>query len=200
MHRSIIRSLALIALTPALLLAQEPEGGTRVFMNPDTGVMLWTLIIFVLLIGVLSRYAFKPLTAAVASRERALQEAIDAAKRDRDAAAALLAQQQAHLDASRAEAQKYIVEGRAMAEKMRADLLDQTRVEQQQILDRARAEIQAERDKAILQLRHEAVDLAIKGASKVIEKNLDDASNRAIVEKFLSSLDTDAKSGTRDHA
>ncbi|MDQ6828736.1 MAG: F0F1 ATP synthase subunit B [Gemmatimonadota bacterium] len=200
MHRSILRSLALVALTPALLLAQEHEATTRPFMKPDTGLMFWTLLIFVVLIFVLSRYAFGPLTRAVEAREKSLQEAIDAAKRDRDAAAALLAQQQAQLDASRAEAQKYIVDGRTVAEKMRADLLEQTRVEQQQILERARAEIQSERDRAILELRHEAVDLAIKGASKVIEKNLDDSSNRALVENFLSSLDTNAKSETRGHA
>jgi F-type H+-transporting ATPase subunit b len=67
-------------------------------------------------------------------------------------------------------------------------LLDETRVEQQGMLERARQEIGAERDRAIAELRQEAVGLAIAGASKVIEKNLDDASNRKIVENFLATI------------
>lgn len=56
------------------------------------------------------------------------------------------------------------------------------------MLERARREIEGEKQRAIAELRREAVDLAIAGAGKVIEKNLDDASNRRIVESFLSSI------------
>jgi F-type H+-transporting ATPase subunit b len=56
------------------------------------------------------------------------------------------------------------------------------------MLERARSEIQGEKNNAIAELRREAVELAIAGASKVIEKNLDDQSNRKIVESFLSSI------------
>jgi F-type H+-transporting ATPase subunit b len=56
------------------------------------------------------------------------------------------------------------------------------------MLARARAEIDSEKLKAISELRREAVELAIVGAEKVIEKNLDDASNRQLVERFLSSV------------
>ena len=67
-------------------------------------------------------------------------------------------------------------------------MVEQARHQQQEILERARQEIGAERDRAIAELRHEAVELAIKGASKVIEQNLDDAANRKIVEDFLADL------------
>ena len=73
---------------------------------------------------------------------------------------------------------------------MRADLLDQTRKEQQDMLERARRDIEAERDKAIVQLRKEAVDLALAGASKVIEQNLESQKNRQLVESYLGSLGT----------
>ena len=56
------------------------------------------------------------------------------------------------------------------------------------MLERARAEIQAERDRALLELRREAVELAVRGASKVLEKNLDDAANRKIVDDYLASI------------
>jgi F-type H+-transporting ATPase subunit b len=71
---------------------------------------------------------------------------------------------------------------------MRADLLEQTHLQQAELLERARRDIDAERDRAIADLRREAVDLALAGASKVIERNLDDAGNRRLVEQFLASI------------
>ena len=108
---------------------------------------------------------------------------------DRELAAQLLAEQKQGLEAARADAHKIILDGRATAEKMRADLLEQTRAQQGEMLDRAKRDIEAEKLGAIAELRREAVNLAIVGASKVIEKNLDDASNRALVEKYLSSIE-----------
>jgi F-type H+-transporting ATPase subunit b len=157
-------------------------------MKPDTGLMVWTLIIFVILMFVLSRYAFGPITAAVQAREKALEDAIEGAKRDREAAAKLLQEHQEAIDAARGEAQKIIAEGRAVGEKMRSDMLEQTRKEQQDMLERARREIESEKDKAIMQLRREAVDLALAGASKVIEQNLESQKNRQLVESYLASI------------
>jgi len=188
MRSSLIRSLAILSLSPVALLAQEAEGGTRTFMKPDTGLMIWTLVIFIFLLGVLSKFAFGPLTKAVADRERALQDAIDKANADREAAAKLLQEHQARIEAARDEAQKFIAEGRAVAEKMRSDMIEQTRKEQQDLLERARRDIESEKEKAIAQLRREAVDLALAGASKVVEQNLESAKNRQIVESYLSSI------------
>jgi F-type H+-transporting ATPase subunit b len=56
------------------------------------------------------------------------------------------------------------------------------------MLERARRDIDAEKDKAIAQLRREAVDLALAGASKVIEQNLESQKNRQLVESYLSSI------------
>lgn len=162
-------------------------------LSPNGGLMLWTIIIFVLLLIVLSRYAFKPMLAAVEARERSLQEAIDAAKRDREESERVLAEHRAQLEKARAEAQKLIADGRATAEKLRGDLLEQTKVQQQEMLDRARREIDTEKTNAIAALRREAVDLAIAGASKVIERNLDSDANRKLVETFLGSVSLGGK-------
>jgi len=177
--------LMLIQETAAAAGEEAPKGG---LLTPNGGLMFWTLIIFVILGVVLSKYAFKPITAAVEAREKALEEAIAGAKADREAAAALLAEHRAQLEAGRGEAQKLIVEGRAIGDKVRAEMIEETRGQQQEMLDRARKEIEAEKLRAIAELRREAVDLAIAGASKVIEKNLDDESNRKIVESFLSTV------------
>ena len=166
----------------------QGEGGG--LMNIQFNLMFWTLGIFLILFVILKRFAFGPITAAVEAREKALEAAIDAAKADRDAAAKLLAEHSAQIDAARGEAQKLIADGRAVAEKMRGDLLEQTRHEQQEMLERARREIGSEKDRAIAQLRKEAVDLALAGASKVIEQNLESAKNRQLVESYLASIGT----------
>jgi F-type H+-transporting ATPase subunit b len=177
-------------LGPVIAGAQEAGhgGGSVNLLQPYAGLMFWTLIIFVVLLFVLSRYAFKPLTEAVERRERALEEALAAATRDRDEAARVLAEHRAQLEAARAEGQQLIAEARATGEAMRSQMLDETKVQQDELMARVRRDIESEKVKAIAELRHEAVDLALKGASKVLERNLDDATNRKLVDEFLASL------------
>ena len=194
--RSLITSASLAVLSASPLVAQEPEHRVDL-LSPNTGVMFWTLIIFVVLLVVLSRFAFKPLTAAVEARERALEELITNAKRDRDAAAGLLAEQQKAIEASRVEAQRIIADSRTTGEKLRNEMLEQTKQQQHELLDRARAEIDTERKRAIADLRREAVELALAGASKVVERNLDDQTNRKLVESFLATVPAGSARGQR---
>jgi F-type H+-transporting ATPase subunit b len=194
--RTLLRSLVLSALIATPALAQE-EAPKVDLLSPNYGLMAWTLIIFVILAIILSKFAFGPITAAVRARELALEEAIDSAKRDREEAAKLLAEHRAALDASRAEAQKIIVDARAAAERVRAELVEQAHAEQANMLVRARQEIESEKSKAIAQLRREAVDLAIAGAGKVIDRNLDQAANRQLVESFLASVTPAAVTASR---
>ena len=110
------------------------------------------------LLVILSRFAYKPMLAAVEAREQALRDALATAKRDREEAARLLADHRQQLDQARAEAQKIIVDGRSVAEKLRTDLLEQTRGQQQEMLERARRDIETEKTNAIAELRREAVE------------------------------------------
>src|SRR5439155_25924284 len=130
-------------------------------------------VVFGITFFVAWKFFMPKIFAAVEAREKALEDAIANAKRDREEAARLLAEHKSALDASRGEAQKLIADGSEVAEKMRADLLEQTRKEQADMLERAKRDIEGEKEKAIAQLRREAVELAITGASKVIETNLD---------------------------
>ena len=188
--RTLFLSAAIGMTNAASLFAQEAAGGEAGggLMSVRINLMFWTLLIFVILYVLLRWKAFPAILGAVEQREKALQDAIDAAKRDRDEAQRLLEEHQRQIDAARGEAQKLIADGRAVAEKMRTDLLEQTHQEQQTMLERARREIETEKERAIAQLRREAVNLAIAGASKVIEQNLDNTKNRQLVESFLSSI------------
>ncbi len=175
-------------LLAAPLLAQEPAAPGGTLMSLQTNLMFWTLLIFLVLFYLLTKFAFKPITAAVEAREKALEDALASAKRDRDEAAALLAEHRAQLDAARGEVQKLIADGRATAEKMRHDLMEKARAEQQDTVARGVQEIQREKERAVAELRREAIEMAIAGASRVIEENLDSEKNRTLVERFLSTL------------
>ena len=185
--RASLLSLVLLLGSASSALGAQEEGTKTDLLSPHGGLMAWTLLIFVALFFILSRYAFGPITKAVEERELALQDAIDQAKRDREEAARILAEHRTQLEGARAEAQHIIAEGRAVGEKLRVQMLEETRTQQQDLLDRARREIAAERDAAIAQIRTEAVDLAIAAAGKVIERNLDDSANRKLVEGYLAS-------------
>jgi F-type H+-transporting ATPase subunit b len=167
-----------------------PEESTHPvsLLSPNGGLMFWTLVVFLFLFAILGKLVFPKITAAVEAREKALEEAIEGAKRDREEAARALAEQLRQIEAARLEAQKIIVEGRQIGEKLRAQMIEETHEQQMQMLERARREIGQEKEQAIVELRREAIELAIAGASKVIEKNLDDQANRKIVESFLASI------------
>ena len=177
----------------AALRAAEPAAGGGGLVSLQVNLMFWTLVIFLILFWILKKYAFPAVLGAVEAREKALAEAIEGAKRDREEAARVLGEHRSQLEGARSEAQRMIAEARAVAEKSRAELLEKTRQEQQEMLERARRDIGIERDKAIAELRREAVDLAIAGASKVVEQNLDSDKNRKLVESFLSSLSTEKR-------
>ena len=185
--RTLLTVLSASLATALPLAAQETEA-PRGLLTPSGGLMIWTLVIFAFTFGVLWWKAYPKILEAVVAREKTLSDAIAAAKKDREEAAALLAEHQKALDATRDEVQKLMTDARATAERVRSDIVDQAHKEQQSILERARAEISAEKERAMAELRKVTVDLAIRAAGKVIERNLDVETNRAVVESFLASI------------
>jgi F-type H+-transporting ATPase subunit b len=181
-----------LLLTPAAARAAQ-EGGSPNLLSPAGGLMFWTLLVFLVLMFVLSRFAFKPLLAAVEARERSLRNALDAAEQSMAAANRAMDEAKRQLESARGEAQRIIAEGRTTSEKMKAEMLEATRLQQQELMERAKRDIEQEKVRAIAELRREAVDLAIAGASKVVEKNLDSSANRQLVESFLGSIPAQPK-------
>src|SRR6476659_5424309 len=116
-------------ILPLLLLLQEHVAGSAEeaggsLLSLQAGLMFWTLVMFVALWIILQKYAFKPMTAAVEAREKALEDAIAAAKADRDEAARILAEQKSGIEEARANAQRIIAEGRQVGEKVRAEMIE----------------------------------------------------------------------------
>jgi len=167
-------------------MAQEGGAGP---LTVDGGLVIWTLVVFGLLLLILRRTAWPVLLAAVRERERRLEEQLAQAQRDRTEAAALLEEHKRLLAGAKAEAQELLAKAKAVADKERATLLARAREEYEELLARARKDIEEEREKAILALRREAVDLSIAAASKLLEAQLDNEANRRLVTEYLATLE-----------
>lgn len=181
------RSLRLAALLLMLLAspAFAQEGG---LLEVNEGLIIWTILIFLIVLFVLYKAAFPKILGAVEAREARIRELLEAAARDRQEAETLLAEQRRQTEEVRSRVQELLAEGRGAGERMRDDILAQARREQEDLLLRARRDIQGELDGALQKVREDAVELSIAAASKLIEKNLDADDNRRLVRDFLQRV------------
>jgi F-type H+-transporting ATPase subunit b len=170
-------------------LLQEPSHAPSGPLVVNGGLVIWTLVVFGLLLFILKKWAWPPMVAAVEARERALEEQLAEAERNRAEAAQLLAQHQKLLAEGRTAAHALLAEARTAAEKERALAMEKTRQEQEELLERARRDIIAERDRAVTELRREAVDLSLAAASKLIGERLNSESDRRLVQEYLANLE-----------
>ena len=181
--------LALAAMLPGALWAQGGgEGGEGGLFDINTGLSTWTLIVFGGLVFILGKYAWGPILGAVEAREKGIQAALDEAAGRNEEAAKLLAEHREQLADARRQANDLIAQGKAAGEGVRKDIEEKARVEGQAMVERARVEIERERDAALDGIRREAVELALAGASRLIQENLDQDKDRALVERYLGEL------------
>jgi F-type H+-transporting ATPase subunit b len=183
-------------LVPLMFLSSAPvfaqEQGAPAPSGPlvvNGGLMIWTIVVFILLMIVLRRFAWPAILGAVRAREEALERQIAEAEKNRAESAALLEQHKKLIVDARAQTQTMLAEAKTVAEKERAAAIERTRQEQEELLDRARREIAAERDRAVEELRREAVDLSLAAASKLIGQRLTSDTDRKLVENYLASLE-----------
>jgi F-type H+-transporting ATPase subunit b len=161
-------------------------GGGPFSINP--GLIIWTLVVFGILLVLLWRFAYPAILKSVEERERRIQKQLEDAEKANAEAQRLLEEHRKQIAAARNEAQEILAKSKTVAQKEREALLAKAREEYDALLNRARKDIDAEKEKAILALRREAVDLSIAAASRVIEANLDTEANRKLVSDFLESL------------
>ena len=172
-----------------------PQGGEAHVATPfdiNAGLIIWTLVVFGILLVLLWRFAWPTIVKAVEEREQRIAKQLADAERANADAQRLLEEHKAAIAMARTEAQDIIAKGKTVAQKEREVLLAKAHEEQEQLLERARREIAAERDKAIVALRREAVDLSIAAATKLVEANLDSDANRRLVTEYLAGLEKKA--------
>lgn len=179
-----------VGFLAAAAAAAEAEGAGRGPFSINPGLMIWTLVIFGLLLLILAKTAWPAILKAVEEREQRIQDQLDAAAKANAEAQRLLADYHSQLAAAKAEAQDIVAQGRTAGDKLRDEIVAKGRTEQEELLARARREIAIERDKAVAELRREAVELSIAAATKVIERNLDTEADRKLVQDYLARLHT----------
>ncbi len=165
---------------------EAPKGPFAI--NP--GVSIWTLVVFLLLLGALAKWVWPMILKAVEDREKRIAAQIEAAEKANRDAQSVLAKYQEQLAAAKSEAQALLAAGRQAGEKVREEIVARARAEHEELIARARTEIGAEREKALADLRREAVELSLAAAGKVIERNVDSEADRRLVQEYLARLHT----------
>ncbi len=152
------------------------------------GLLAWTVITFLLLLVLLRKIAWKPILEALENREKDIREALSAADKARAEADKVSQDYDEMIKKARAEVQQIVSEGKATGEKVRASIEDNAHTKAVEMLESAKDQIEAEREKAIREIQSVVVDLSVKAATKVIEKNLDTDDNRRLIEKTLMEI------------
>src|SRR5438552_3238789 len=166
----VVLALAAIPLHPAEEAPLSPFAG-------NLGNAVWTLVIFVLVVVVLGKFAWGPVLSLLQQREEFIHKSLSDAKRDRDEAEARLKEYVAKLQSARAEAGAIIDDARKDAERLREEMKQKARSSADAIVRNAERQIELETARAVQQIRREAVDLSVMIASKIIGRNLSKADN-----------------------
>ena len=166
----------------ALVLA---AGG---LLSANAGLAVWLGIAFLILMLLLSKYAWGPITSALAERETTIEESITRAER----ALAEAKQLQADNDAARRDAERQaqatLRDARDEADALRAAELDKTKAAVLQMQESARADIAREKEQALAELRAEVAALAVGAAEKILQTNIDADAQRGLVDQFIADL------------
>lgn len=160
--------------------------GSLVSVNP--GLAIWTLVTFLIVASVLRWKVWGPLMKIIEGREQTIQDAVDAARKEREEAQKILADQQAAAEQARKETAELIRQNRVEVDKAKEELFAKARAEADALLAQARRTIEDEKRKAMAEVREVAVSLAINAAGNLLEKNLDDTTQRRLAEDYLGKL------------
>src|SRR5215471_3116362 len=189
-------TLTLLALTvlPAVAAAQEHEAVTLSPFAGDLGNAIWTLVIFVIVVVVLGKFAWGPVLGLLKQREDFIHKSLSDAKRDRDEAEARLKEYAARLQSAQAEAVGIIEEARRDSERLRQELRERARSEADTMIKNAERQIELQTTRAVQQLRQEAVDLSVTIASKILERNISKEDNEKLIADALRQIETTSRS------
>ena len=157
-------------------------------LDPHVGLIIWTIITFLVVLLVLKKFAWPQLLASLDEREKRISDALAAAEQARQEAEEVLREHRQKIAAAEEEARKIVAEARAAGANVRQTIVSQAREEEERILDQARTSIESEKRAAIAELRRETANLAIQAAGVLIDANLDDEKNRGLVDDLIAKI------------
>jgi F-type H+-transporting ATPase subunit b len=187
------------------ILAQAPspaqaadEESSNFLVSPNVGLMIWTLLAFLVALFILRKYAWPAITEALDKRQRAIEESIDIAERTRSDAQQLLEEYRERLREARSQADEIVARARKAGEVHERETLEKARQQREELMEQTRRDIEAETRRAIQEIRNEVADLTVLATEKVTRKSLTEADQKRLVEDALKELDFSALSGDRN--
>jgi F-type H+-transporting ATPase subunit b len=184
MLTGIITTLPLAAAEGAA--AQE---NSNFLVSPDVGLMIWTLIAFLVTFFLLRKLAFPRISEALEKRQHLIEESIDTAQRTKAEADEILAEYRERLKEARAQAEEIVARARKAAEVHERESIEQAKGTREELLEQTRRDIEAETRRAIQEIRNEVADLTVAATERVTRKTLNAEDQRRLVEEALSELD-----------
>jgi F-type H+-transporting ATPase subunit b len=186
----------------ALLIAQaehaaeggEEEGGSFL-VSPELGLMIWTLVLFLIVMWVLKRTAFPRIGEALEKRANAIRDNIAASEQTREEADELLAEYRERLKEAREQADDIVARARKAAEAAEKQAVDDGRAKREELVAAARKDIETETRRSLETIRKEVADLTVLATEKVTRKSLTGDDQRRLVEEALSEVDFSTLAG-----
>ncbi len=154
-------------------------------LNIEPGLIIWTVITFIILLIVLRKVAWGPILTALEQREHTIRNSLEEAQRARQESEQLMAQHQQMLTESNREVARLLEQGREEAERLRVTLTEQAQEQAQRLLEDARREIVREKQLAMQELKNTAADLALAAAGQLLSTAMTTDDHRRLVTEFL---------------
>jgi F-type H+-transporting ATPase subunit b len=146
------------------------------------------LVAFIILFLLLQRFAFKPLFGIMEQRRQMVLEQMNSAEKNRAEADQFIEEQKQALQQARKEAHDIIEQARVTSSKQADEIVQTARNESSRIKEEALREIEAEKNKAVAALRAQVSGLSVLIASKIIEKQVDEQSQKELVDQYLQNV------------
>jgi F-type H+-transporting ATPase subunit b len=157
-------------------------------VTPDFGLLFWQLLTFLVLLFVLSRFAWKPIISGLKEREESIENALSEARKAKEEMASLKSDNERLLNEARKERDKMLQDAQHVAATLVQDAKDRAHKESQALIDSARTEIEISKEAALAELKNYLADTSLLIAEKVIRKNLSgDVSQQQLVKDLLVS-------------
>jgi F-type H+-transporting ATPase subunit b len=158
-------------------------------ITPTTGLMIWTLVTFVIVLIVLRKYAYGPLQQMIDARRQAIVADLDAAESARTEAQETLAEYRQQLAEARKEAGKIVEDARRVGDERRAAAVAELEAEKNRLMRQTQDEIRAETRQALNAIKTQVADLAVAATEKVVRARLDEAEQRRLIDEALADVD-----------
>ena len=163
--------------------------GSNPLIQVTPGLMIWTIVCFLITLFVLKRYAFGPIQKAIDERRERIRQSLEEADHAREEARKLLEEHKQLIGRAQTDAEEILSEARRVADANERRMREELESDRQRRLEETRKQIEAETRRALEQIRVEVVDLSMLAATKVTRKSLDDADHRRLIEEAVGELD-----------